>query len=158
MYHMSRPLHSGFYVFLLGILILANVIIYRTIFATPLLTVSVLDVGEGGGENSATLVRTPGGATLLIDTGPDASILRALGTALPPWQRSLDAVILTSDKKASVGGLPDVLNRYRVGQQISLTGDRRLNLGDHTFINLTQTKNAPAGVSVSTGESVTKIR
>ena len=127
---------TSFYLILFFILIAANVSVYRTIFIGQALEVTVLDVGEKG---SATLVRAPGGATILIDTGPDASILRALGEALPPWQRNIDAVILTSTKKASGGGLPDVLNRYDVAQQVTLTRSQRLVFGDGTFIDISLT-------------------
>ena len=54
--------------------------------------------------------------TILVDTGPDAGILRALGLALPMWQRSIDAVILTGTKTSFVGGLPEVQDRYRVSK------------------------------------------
>jgi len=104
----------NFYFILFFILIAVNFTIYRTFFAPRVLEVSVLEVGPPAGGGNATLVRTPNGKTLLIDTGPDASILRALGAALPFWQRRVDAVALTSEKTASVGGLPDVKNRYAV--------------------------------------------
>jgi len=109
---MPRALPTSFYFYsiLFGILVVANVSVYRTVFAPRVLMVTVLEVGKG----DATLIRTPNGKTVLIDTGPDASILRALGTALPPWQRSLNAVVLTSTKKSAIGGLPDVTNRYRI--------------------------------------------
>lgn len=108
MYHMSKTFSASFYLFLAGGLLLANAALYRAIFAPRALQVQVLDVGKG----DATLVRTPRGQTLLIDTGPDASILRALGTALPPWERTIDAIVLTSSKTSSIGGLPEVEDRY----------------------------------------------
>jgi len=100
----------NFYFSLFFIFIVANFFIYRDIFAPQTLTVSVLEVGKG----NATLVRTPSRKTILIDTGPDASILRALGMALPPWQRRIDAIILTGEKSGMTGGLSDVMNRYRI--------------------------------------------
>ena len=96
-------------------LLFGNVLVYRAIFAPYVLTVSVLEVGKG----NAALIRTPNGTSVLIDTGPDASILRALGAILPPWQRNIDAVVLTSTKKAFAGGLPDVLSRYHVSHTFS---------------------------------------
>ncbi|MFA5744643.1 MAG: hypothetical protein WC887_00250 [Candidatus Paceibacterota bacterium] len=101
---------KNFYLILFFILIAINFTIYRTIFAPRVLEISVLEAGKG----NATLVRTPNGKTLLIDTGPDASILRALGTALPPWQRRIDTIILTSDKASSSKGLLDVTSRYKI--------------------------------------------
>jgi len=140
---MSHERLTNLYLFLFFILIAVNISVYRTIAIGQALEVTVLPVSEKG---RATLVRAPGGATLLIDTGPDASILRALGNELPPWRRRIDAVILTSTKKASTGGLPDVLNRYDVVQQIPITESRRLVFGDGTSIDISQT---PEGAVVT---------
>ena len=114
MYHMTR-LPTWFYPTLLSVLVVANVSIYQVLATPSVLRVTVLEAGKG----SAVLVRTLAGTTVLIDTGPDASILRALGSALPPWQRSIDAVILTSTKSAFAGGLPDVEMRYTVAHTFS---------------------------------------
>lgn len=108
---MPYLLPARFCLLLLLGLVIGNVRVYQTVFAPPVLKVSVLDVGKKGG---ATLIRSPGGATLLVDTGPDASILRALGKELPPWQRSIGAVLLTGTKASLIGGLPEVKSRYRV--------------------------------------------
>ncbi len=71
----------------------------------------MLDVGQG----DAILVVAPSGATLLVDGGPDPDVtLRQLGSALPWWRRSLDAVLLTHPHQDHVGGLPAVLERFRV--------------------------------------------
>jgi len=100
-----------FYFILFFILLVANFFIYQSLFAPHITEVTVLEVGEKG---DAILVRTPNGKTLLIDTGPDASILRALGAALPMWQRRIDAVALTSEKTVQIGGLSDVKIRYLI--------------------------------------------
>jgi competence protein ComEC len=72
----------------------------------------MLDVGQG----DALLVRTPSGASLLVDGGPDPDLaVRRLGLALPFWDRSLDAVLLTHPHEDHVAGLVAALERYRVG-------------------------------------------
>jgi competence protein ComEC len=72
------------------------------------LTVTFFDVGQG----DAALVRSPGGATALIDAGPDAGQvareLAALGV------RRLDLVVATHAHADHVGGLPSVLARFPV--------------------------------------------
>lgn len=108
-------LPAWFYPTLLDGLIVANISIYQALIAPAVLRITVLKAGKG----SATLLRTPTGTTILVDTGPDAGILRALGTALPPWQRTLDAVVLTSTKAVFAGGLPDVEKRYSVAHSFS---------------------------------------
>lgn len=100
----------NFYFIIFFILLATNFLIFQAILAPRTLEVTVLEIGKG----DATLLQTPNGKTILIDTGPDASILRALGTTLQPWQRTIDAVILTNEKSASTGGLPDVMNRYHI--------------------------------------------
>ncbi len=115
---MPHKLPTSFWTLLLVGLIFANVSVYKTIFAPRVLTVTVLGVGKG----NATLLQTPTRKTILIDTGPDASILRALGGTLPMWRRDIDAVILTSSAAGSAGGLPSVQSRYHVSQIIRIGG------------------------------------
>ena len=61
--------------------------------------------------------------TVLIDTGNDASILRALGTALPFGTRHIDVLVLTDTGAAQIGGLPFIRERYTIGA-IAHPGDR----------------------------------
>ena len=126
MYH-TRELPVSFYLFLLCGLIAANSTIYRAMFAPRIPTVTVLAVGKG----DAALVQTPSGKTLLIDTGSDASILRALGTALPMWQRQFDAVIITGTATSEAGGLADVTRRYRIPPPVRFGPERDMPYGAH---------------------------
>lgn len=73
------------------------------------LTVTFFDVGEG----DSALVRSPGGAVLLIDGGPDPELvavkLQALGV------RRLDAVVATHPHLDHYEGLAAVLARFPTG-------------------------------------------
>jgi len=111
---MQYALPRSFYLTLFLIFIAANISVYQTILAPRVLEVTVFEVGKADGKDGATLVRAPSGASILIDTGSDASILRALGMTLPMWQRRIDEIILTSSAARSAGGLPEVQNRYHV--------------------------------------------
>ena len=76
-----------------------------------LLTVAFLDVGQG----DAALIESPTGTQVLIDAGgPDRSVLRALGRVMPFFDRSIDVVIATHPDQDHIGGLPEVLARYRI--------------------------------------------
>jgi len=94
-------------------LLAANFFVWKNMWGTETITVRALSVGKG----DALLIAWPGHA-VLVDAGSDASILRALGEALPPWQRHLDALVILSPSAGAAGGTPFVLRRYRVGQLI----------------------------------------
>jgi competence protein ComEC len=76
------------------------------------LRVTVLDVGNG----VAVLVRPPSGGTVLVDGGSDgAALLSALGRALSPLDRHLDAVVLTATDRATSAAIPSLVGHYDVG-------------------------------------------
>jgi competence protein ComEC len=76
-------------------------------------TITVLDVGQG----DAILVEGPAGGRMLIDGGPDPDrLLVALDERLPPWDRRLDAIVLTHPHEDHVAGLALILERYAVGR------------------------------------------
>ena len=80
--------------------------------------VRALDVGQG----DAYLVEL-GGATLLIDGGPDpARLMEELGASLPPWRRRIDVVILTHAHLDHAAGLIAALDRYEVGMTLEPVG------------------------------------
>ncbi|HZO72632.1 MAG TPA: ComEC/Rec2 family competence protein [Ktedonobacteraceae bacterium] len=95
-----------------------------TALATPSnaqLTITFLAVGPPGAtpQGEAILVRTPDNKTILIDGGPDAaSLSQALDSRLPPWQRWLDAVVLTAPRQDHLVGLQDVVQRSNIGEVI----------------------------------------
>lgn len=70
----------------------------------------ILDVGQG----DAIVLRSPSGKHILVDAGPDASVLSGLGHVLPYFDRHLDLVIITHPDTDHLGGLPEVLRRYDV--------------------------------------------
>ena len=75
-----------------------------------LLSVTFLDVGQG----DAIFIETPDGVKLLIDGGPDATVLRELNNVMPWFDRSIDMVLGTHSDKDHIAGLVDVLGRYQV--------------------------------------------
>lgn len=104
------PARSTSLLLLFSALVVGNVSVYREIFAPRELEVRVFTAGRG----TVLLLQSPQGKTFLVDTGPDAQILRILGRTLPEWQRHIDAIILTSVTPLTTGGLAAVLSNYRV--------------------------------------------
>lgn len=82
---------------------------------TEVLTVTFLDVGQG----DAILIETPDGVQMLIDGGPDGTVLRRLAHELPLFDRTLDIILGTHPDKDHIGGLVDVLKGYKVEQIIT---------------------------------------
>lgn len=76
------------------------------------LTFAVLDVGQG----DALFIESPTGTQILIDAGPPRKILGALQKVMPPFDRSIDAIIITHPDQDHIGGFQDVLKNYKVGR------------------------------------------
>ncbi|MDB5194984.1 MAG: internalization-like protein competence protein ComEC/Rec2, competence protein ComEC protein [Parcubacteria group bacterium] len=75
-----------------------------------MLRVSFLNIGQG----DSILIQGPTGVKVLVDGGPDRSVLRELSHELAPWDRTFDALVETHPDKDHISGLGDVLERYRV--------------------------------------------
>lgn len=75
------------------------------------LTVTFLSIGQG----DAILIEAQGGEEILIDGGPDRSVLRELPKVMGPLDRTIDLVIATHPDKDHIAGLADVFARYDVG-------------------------------------------
>jgi len=106
-------------------------LIWLAVFARPdgQLRLWFLETGDG----YAALLRSPDGAFILIDGGPNRSrLLGALGDHLPFNQRRLELILLTGAADQVAGALPAVIARYEVGAILSAkqTGDA---LPDRTF-------------------------
>ncbi len=94
------------------------------------LRVWMLDVGQG----DAFFIEFPTGEQWLIDGGPDDSILAKLGSLLLPWDRTLDAILLTHPDADHVTGLVGVLDRYQV-ETIYETGVRAHTPNAEAFVD-----------------------
>lgn len=81
------------------------------------LHVYVLNIGQG----DSILVRLPTGENILIDGGPDGTVLRELAEVMPLYERKIDVMILTHPHADHMNGLLDVLRHYEVGSVI-ITG------------------------------------
>lgn len=104
---------------ILAILFSLNILAWLAVFDTASqgLEVTFFDVGQG----DAIFIETPQRHQILIDGGPDETILEKLGENLPFWDRTIDLVILTHPEHDHLAGLLEVLKRYKV-EDILWTG------------------------------------
>ncbi len=94
---------------LLLVLFLLLLLYFAYIETRHNLKVVFLDVGQG----DAIFVETPSGKQVLIDAGPDESVLYALEQQMPYLDKSLDLIMATHSDKDHIGGLPYVLKSYK---------------------------------------------
>jgi competence protein ComEC len=105
--------HAPLFVF--AFLIIVSAIAWRIALArSPFLTVYALNVGQG----DAILITLPDGNDILIDGGPDATVLSELSSVLPPNDRTIEIVVATHPEADHVSGLLDVLARYDVAMVV----------------------------------------
>jgi competence protein ComEC len=94
----------------LKILIVINLFVWQFQIGSNNLKLYFLDIGQG----DSTLVVTPDNFTILIDGGPDNSVLSKLSEVLPFYINKLNLVILTHPDKDHVGGLADVSKNFDI--------------------------------------------
>jgi len=75
------------------------------------------DVGQG----DAVMMETPDGHQVMVDGGPDSSILRSLSRAMPLSDKTIDLLIITHNHSDHITGVIEILKHYEVGQ-IWVTG------------------------------------
>lgn len=66
------------------------------------------------GQGDAIYIRFPDGRDMLVDGGPNNSVLQCLGKYMPFWDKKIDMVILTHPERDHMQGLVSVLSRFQV--------------------------------------------
>lgn len=105
------------------ILIIANIFSWSVVWERSQdrgLEVCFFDVGQG----DAIFIETQQGHQILIDGGPDKTIIGKLEKRMPSWDRTIDLIVLTHPDKDHIFGLIEVLERYKV-ENILWTGLKR---------------------------------
>ncbi len=88
-------------------------------FSDGKLHVVFCDVGQG----DATFIRTPRGIDILIDGGPDDSVLNCLNNHMPFWDRTIEVVFLTHPHADHLNGVLSTLKRYDVIHYVRQKGE-----------------------------------
>ncbi|MBI2035153.1 MAG: MBL fold metallo-hydrolase [Candidatus Liptonbacteria bacterium] len=107
-----------------------------------------LNVGQGDSH----LINLPSGVQVLIDGGPDGRVLGELSKVLASTDRYIDLVMLTHADLDHIGGLPDVLKRYRVGAFI-FNGRSGENSTWQELVRVLEDRNIPI-VVVQEGDKI----
>ena len=113
--------------------------------------ITILDVGQG----DAILIEGSRGSRLLVDGGPDPDrLLVELDRRIPPWDRRLDAVVLSHPHEDHVAGLALLLDRYRV-DRVFEPGMRGPGPGYEAWLDRLARPGAPARMSIGAGDRLT---
>lgn len=96
------------------ILLIIALLFTSTRETTGLFKVVFCSVGQG----DAIFIKTPSGADILVDGGPDERVLSCLSENMPFWDRDLDLVIVSHAQADHIGGLISVLKQYKIGKLI----------------------------------------
>ncbi len=66
------------------------------------------------GQGDSTFIVTPQNHQILIDGGPDSTVVGKIAKQIPFWDRSIDLAILSHPEKDHMSGLIEILKRYKV--------------------------------------------
>ncbi len=108
MLSVSKKLKIGFLIVLAYLNVLAWIVVFD--LAQNNLKVIFFDVGQG----DSIFIETPRKHQILIDGGPDISVLERLGENMPFYDRTIDLIVLTHPDHDHMAGLIEVLKRYDV--------------------------------------------
>jgi competence protein ComEC len=97
--------------YLFGVPVLIVVTVWLAVIVSPdnKLHLIACDVGQGDA-----ILATYRKTQILIDGGPDRSVLTCLSEHMPFWDREIEVVILTHPEADHFTGLIEVFKRYRV--------------------------------------------
>lgn len=132
---------SSFSKWILGFLLVVLLSVWAAVAYAPSdnnLHITTLSVGQG----DSILVQTPSHQNVLVDGGPDNSVLSELGEKLPFYNRTLDAVVLTHPHADHLFGLIEIVKRYQV-KKIYLTGVSYTTNEYLEFLRLVKEKQIP---------------
>lgn len=117
-------------------------------------TFAMLDVGQG----DALFIESPAGTQILIDGGPPKKILNQLLQVMSPFDRTIDAILITNPDQDHIAGFLDVLKTYKVGKVFesgTLTDSKIYqNLKNELKINNVPSILAKRGMKLDLGRGV----
>ena len=102
--------------YILGFLTLGAVVVWLALFTLPDSNLHLIacDVGQGDA-----ILATYKTTQILVDGGPDNSVLDCLSRHLPFWDHEIELIVLTHPQKDHYQGLIEVIRRYKVDNFLS---------------------------------------
>ncbi|MFI5205951.1 MAG: ComEC/Rec2 family competence protein, partial [Candidatus Paceibacterales bacterium] len=76
------------------------------------LTFAVLNIGQG----DALFIESPTGTQIMVDSGPPRKVLGELSKVTSPFNRRIDAIVITNPDADHISGFLDILKTYKVGE------------------------------------------
>lgn len=140
--------------YFLGALILITILIWTNLVKAPAdqvknnVGIYFFDIGQG---DSALIQK--GDYQILIDGGPDDSLLAKLGETMPLWDRKIEMVILTHPHADHLTGLNLVLDRYEI-EKIYGTGAIHTSDAYLEFLDIIKNKDLDYQI-ISIGKFIT---
>lgn len=136
---------------ILGFLFVIAVVVWIFVFIEAgqgrFLEIDFFDVGQG----DSIFIETMDKKQILIDGGPDLSVLEKIGRAMSFYDRYIDIVVLTHPEQDHLNGLIEILKRYNVGAVIT-SGIVKNTDQYKEFIRIIKEKNIPIYIAKLGGE------
>jgi len=136
---------------ILGFLFVIAVVVWIFVFVetrqSRFLEIDFFDVGQG----DSIFIETIDKKQILIDGGPDLSVLEKIGRAMSFYDRYIDIVVLTHPEQDHLNGLIEILKRYNVGTVIT-SGIIKNTDQYKEFIKIIKEKNIPIYIAKLGGE------
>lgn len=141
----------------IGILAVAAFLVWVAYFSlrpNDKLLVSFFDVGQG----DSVLIETPNRGKIIIDGGPDNSVLAKIGRALSFYDRAIEILIITHPDSDHLAGAVEIARNYDIGA-ILINGKECATKICEEFNKIVKEKNikiivASAGQKIDFGNNV----
>lgn len=151
---------KNFVLVFLGILVTLNILAWIAVLdlSKPrVLEVTFFNIGQG----DSIFIETSQNHQILIDGGPDSTILEKLSNEMLFYDRTIDLIILTHPEHDHYGGLFEVLRRYQV-KNILWTGVQKDTVEYQEWKRLIEEEKAKiflaqAGQKIISSETIIQI-
>lgn len=135
------------FVLLVGILVSLGYTLLKPVSGS-VIALTFLDVGQG----DAMLAVTPKGQGILVDGGPNDSVLSGLDENIPFYNHKLSAIVLTHPHADHVAGLVSVVGKYQV-DKVYMSGTTHTAPEYLAFLEALQNRDVPVQI-VSAGDKL----